>query len=158
MEEFHKLYFRFVEEDRRLRELILRFPAELRERPGEGKLLGLKQTLAHLAQWDGFTVRFFAAKIAGAPLPPDSFSRFETEKVEERERLCRLPFGRVLTAYARATEEMLSFLRRHWLVLTERERGDFRIPLRHRAHHRELLARSLARHAHDEPRVRAGIA
>lgn len=131
------------QEDFLLRRLVAEFPRALRDLPGPRDRISCKQTLGHLAYWDDFAVRFFERKLdlaARTPPPPDDF---EKDDSSVRERVQGLPFGEVLGRYLEATGALADFLRRHWTDLSERERQDFWIPLRHRRQHRLALARTL---------------
>ena len=143
MEDLNKLLFKLRAEDRQMRVLVQRTSDSARELDGRDGRLGLKATLAHLTLWDGFAVRFFEAKLAGGDADASVFTRFETSRRHERERLCRLPFSDVFAAYERATADLESFLRRRWSDLSVKERRDFAIPVRHHKHHRQLLAGDL---------------
>jgi len=131
-----------ADEDRRLRALLDGIPAERRDRPvGEG-IMSPKETVGHLAFWDGFTVRFFAAKLVGQVDRDEKFD-FERLNREQIRQLRSRPWDEVLAAYDAATAELLRFLGARWRELSADERECFLTPLRHRRHHRLLLARSL---------------
>ncbi len=131
----------FMEEDGLLRQLLARCKPEDREVRGSGGTLSLKETLGHLAFWDSFAVRFFEEKLAGTDhsLPMD----FEKQSREELKRLRKLPFDDVLASYQNSTRELIAFLQNRWQDLSPKQRLDFHVPLKHRRHHRLLLARAL---------------
>ena len=134
----------YADEDRRLRELAGRFPVAYRDVPPETGKLGLKQTLGHLAFWDGFTVEFFRARLECGDAPPVSLAEIEQRNRAELDRIYDMPYERVLELYISATNDILAFLRAHWDGLPEEERPNFNIPLKHRRHHRRLLQKALA--------------
>jgi hypothetical protein len=133
-----------LEEDRRLRALLDRCPDELRERSGSRGVLGCKETLGHLAFWDGFAVRFFLWKLGRSDEEFDVPFNFEERSQAEVERTRQLPFAEVIHSYTQSTHRVIAFLQEHWLDLSSQERADWTISLRHRRHHRLLLQRSLA--------------
>jgi hypothetical protein len=133
----------FKEEDRLLRHRLAECPRAFRERRGPGGALSFKETLAHIAFWEDFTANFFARKTdrgSRTPAPPVDFEKLSRQAMEE---FSRLPFGEVLGRYLEATGAMTGFIREHWDDLTERERHDFWIPLKHRRQHRLALFRTL---------------
>ncbi len=132
----------FADEDRRLRELTLAFPVHLREAAPESGKLSLKQTLAHLAFWDRFTVEFFDARCHGRKTDAMSLGDFEERNRAELERTFALPFERVREVYDTATRELMGFLRDHWDDMDADLRANFNIPLKHRRHHRRLLSKA----------------
>lgn len=132
-----------MEEDRLLRHRLAECPRALRERRGPDGALSFKETLAHIAFWEDFTVNFFARKTdAGSctPTPPVDFENLSRKSMEE---FSRLPFGEVLGRYLEAFGAITDFIGTHWDDLTERERHDFWIPLKHRRQHRLTLMMSL---------------
>ncbi len=150
----------FADEDRRLLELAASCPPAWRERRGPGGTLSLKETLGHLAFWDAFAVEFFQRKlVAGAEEEDDAGALdFEQRNQQEMHRLAALPYEKVLARYQAATAAITAFLNRRWPDLSEKERTDFLVPLRHRRHHRLLLERALAAVAAQEKRRQSGFA
>jgi hypothetical protein len=148
----------FADEDRLLMELIQRCRDEARELRGPGGGLSLKETLGHLAFWDSFAVGFFQHKLTGGDANDLSDIDFEKRNRQEMRRLRGLPFDEALALYREATASLAGFLSRHWRDLSERERADFLVPLKHRRHHRMLLEKALASALSSEPRRDAGQA
>jgi hypothetical protein len=134
-----------VEEDRLLRELLERFTPAQQEQAAAGGSLGVKETVAHLAFWDSFTVRFFRAKLDPEVEPVAPPVDFEGQNSEELQRLCKLSFAEIMDLYSKSTRELLVFLQGHWHQLSGKQRHDFALPLKHRRHHRLMLAEMLAR-------------
>lgn len=133
----------FTEEDRLLRHRLSECPRVFRECRGPGGALSFKDTLAHIAFWESFTVEFFSRKTdkcSRTPIPPLEFERLNRDALEESRRL---PFGEVLGRYLEAFGAMTEFIAAHWDDLTEKERHDFWIPLRHRRQHRLSLFQAL---------------
>jgi hypothetical protein len=133
----------FTEEDRLLRHRLAECPKALRERRGPDGTLTFKETLAHIAFWEDFTVNFFSRKTDRGschPVPPFEFEKLNREAIA---KFNRLPFGEVLGRYLEAFGAMTEFIRIHWTDLTERERHDFWTPLKHRRQHRLALFRAL---------------
>jgi hypothetical protein len=129
----------FTEEDRLLRHRLAECPRVFRERRGPDGTLSFKETLAHIAFWEDFTVNFFDRKTdegARTPMPPLEFEKLSREAMAE---FSRLPFGEVLGRYLEAFGAITGFIRTHWDDLSERERHDFWIPLKHRRQHRLAL-------------------
>ncbi len=146
-----------ADEDARLRALVEGWPADRRERPGPGGAMSPKEVLGHLAFWDGFAVRTFESRLAGreaesAGLDFDRLNRAEMKQLRHR------PWAAVLAAYAEATAGLTRFLRARWHELSEEERAGFLTPLRHRRHHRLLLARALLDEGRSPPGRREGRA
>jgi hypothetical protein len=128
-----------VDEDCRMREIVQKFPPELRDvSPGDDKL-GLKDTLAHISYWDEFTVRYFEALYSGRKIPTPSFQDFEASTAELQQKLKSAPFGDIMDNYLRATRKLLGMLRTHWDMMKPEEHRNLALPLRHRRHHRRLL-------------------
>jgi len=127
-------------EDGALRRLVAAFPREIRDQRSEPEELSAKDTLGHLAYWDDFTVHFFLSKIdpASYRVPPPS--DFEAASRRAMVTMADLPYGEVLARYLEATGAMIEFLEEHWENLSERERDDFQIPLKHRRQHRLKLS------------------
>jgi hypothetical protein len=143
MDRLEALIASIVEEDRRLRALVDRLSPEAR---GRAELIGTrsaKETLGHLAFWDGFTVRFFEDRLSDRRTG-SGLADFEARDRQERKRLRGCPFAEVLTTYDAATAGLVAFLRDHWQALSDREHADLMTPLRHRRHHRLLLDRALS--------------
>ena len=133
----------FTEEDRLLRHRLAECPRAFRECRGPDGALSFKETLAHIAFWEDFTVNFFARKTdrgSRTPAPPVEFEKLSRQAMEE---FSRLPFGEVLGRYLEAFGAMTDFIRSHWDDLTEKERHDFWIPLKHRRQHRLALSPEL---------------
>jgi hypothetical protein len=136
------------EEDQLLRRYLTSVPRAARETHGTAISgsewpLSFKETLGHIAYWDDFTVQFFQCKLdtTSCMLPPPV--EFEERSREALRRVRPLPFGEVLARYLESTGALIDFLKAHWDELTERERHDFWVPLKHRRHHRISLAQSL---------------
>lgn len=137
------------EEDQLLRRFLTLLPRSDRDTHGTGDSFGadgslsFKETLGHIAFWDDFTVQFFQCKLdaASCTLPPPI--HFEERSREALSRIRPLPFGEVLARYLESTGALIDFIKAHWGELTERERHDFWVPLKHRRHHRISLAQSL---------------
>ncbi len=135
----------FTEEDRLLRHRLAECPRVFRECRGFDGTLSFKETLAHIAFWEDFTVSFFFRKIdrgSCSPQPPQDFEKLSREAMKE---FSRLPFGEVLARYLEAAGAMTDFIKNHWDDLTDRERHDFWIPLKHRRQHRLVLFQNLNR-------------
>jgi hypothetical protein len=131
------------EEDRALRRLLAAVAPADRAVRGTDGTLSFHETLAHLAVWDDFTVRFFRAKLdPQAPVAetPEEFMRRSQTVV--REAAAR-PFAETLALYQQATDALVAFVRHRWDALSERERRDFWVPVKHRRHHRAALIRAL---------------
>ena len=126
-----------------LRQYLALVPRLRRDIPGTGGSLSFKETLGHISFWDDFTVEFFQCKLdqAACMLPPPV--QFEERSREALHRIDSLPFGEVLARYLESTGALIEFLKTHWDDLTEREKHDFWVPLKHRRHHRISLAQSL---------------
>ncbi len=150
----------YADEDRRLRELARRFPVAYRDVLPETDKLSLKQTLGHLAFWDGFAVEFFRARLEDDGAAAPSLAEIEERNRAELERIYDMPFEQVMELYVAATNDILAFLRAHWDALSEGERPNFNIPLKHRRHHRRHLQKALKVFAPeldaDEAQERAG--
>ncbi len=132
-----------MDEDRLLRHRLSECPRAFRERRGPDGALSFKETLAHIAFWEDFTVNFFSRKTdlrSRQLAPPVEFEKMNRQALDE---FNRLPFGEVLGRYLEAFGAMMDFLRAHWVDLTEKERKDFWIPLKHRRQHRLELFRNL---------------
>ena len=133
----------FKEEDRLMRQRLAECPKVFRERHGPDGVLSFKDTLAHIAFWEDFTVNFFSRKTDKGscnPVPPLEFEKLSREAMVE---FNRLPFGEVLVRYLEAFGAMTEFIKVHWNDLTEKERHDFWTPLRHRRQHRLALFQAL---------------
>lgn len=133
----------FTEEDRLLRHRLAECPRVFRERRGPDGSLSFKETLAHIAFWEDFTVNFFDRKTnegAVTPTPPVEFEKLSRASMKE---FSRLPFGEVLGRYLEAFGAITAFIQNHWEDLSEKERHDFWIPLKHRRHHRLALFHAL---------------
>ncbi len=131
------------EEDQLLRRYLTSLPRSAREDHGPDGTLSFKETLGHIAFWDDFTVQFFQCKLdtASCMLPPPV--EFEKRSREALSRIRPLPFGEVLARYLESTGALIDFLMAHWNELTERERHDFWVPLKHRRHHRISLGQAM---------------
>lgn len=123
-------------EDVELRRLVGSFSRDQRDRRPEVGRLSVKDTLGHLAYWDDFTVHFFLSKVdpASCRVPPPE--DFEMASRRAMATMADLPFGEVLARYLEATSSLLDFLQEYWPRLTQKERADFQIPLKHRRSHR----------------------
>ena len=157
LDQLRTLVKAIVEEDRCLRQLMAAFPRSgLDVRIREGSL-SFKDTLGHLAFWDDFTSHFFQCKIdplsCRVPPPAD----FEKSSREAMAAMSERPFGEVLVRYLEATGALLEFLENNWNDLSEKDRSNFWVPLKHRKQHRLALAEDLQRihlpEAGDEPRA-----
>jgi len=131
------------EEDRLLRQYLALVPRSERDARGPDGALSFKETLGHISFWDDFTVQFFQSKLddASCALPPPV--QFEERSREALRKMRELPFGEVLARYLESTGALVEFLKGHWGELTERERHDFWVPLKHRRHHRISLGQAL---------------
>ena len=128
-----------------MRHRLAECPRVFRECRGPDGALSFKETLAHIAFWEDFTVNFFFRKIdrgSCTPPPPVEFEKLSRQAMEE---FSKLPFGEVLARYLEAAGAMTDFIRNNWEKLTERERHNFWIPLRHRRQHRLVLFQNLDR-------------
>lgn len=130
----------YAEEDRRLMDLVAGFPVELRDVGGRLHRYSLKQTVGHLAFWDDFAVEFYHAYCHEGCPASLSFSDFEDKNRHLLKQLCDQDWEMVLANYRRATRELCVFLTSHWDELDEDARRNFKIPLKHRRHHRRRLA------------------
>jgi len=128
----------YADEDRRLQEVVRRYPPAHRSDRLRQEGLSLIQTLGHLAFWDVYAVRFYEARLEDRAVAPMTFADFESRNRHELQRLYGLPFEQVREAYLAATRDLLDFLGRHWDDLDEQERTNFTIPRKHRRHHRHL--------------------
>ncbi len=142
MDRLEALIASIVEEDRCLRALVGRLAPEVRECAESTRMTNAKETLGHLAFWDGFTVRFFEDRLNNRRTG-SGLADFEARDRQERKRLRGCPFAEVLATYDEATTGLVAFLRHHWQDLSDREHADLITPLRHRRHHRLLLDRAL---------------
>jgi hypothetical protein len=133
----------FMEEDRLLRHRLAECPRVFRERRGTDGTLSFKETLAHIAFWEDFTVSFFSRKIDQGSCTPPAPLEFENLSRQSMEEFSQLPFGEVLGRYLEATGAMIDFIKAQWRDLSERERHDFWIPLKHRRQHRLVLFQNL---------------
>lgn len=146
----------YAEEDRRLLELARMVPPARRELRLVDSRMSLIQTLGHLAFWDDYTVGFFEARCLNQNVTPLSLQEFEKRNQHELDRLCGLPFEEALETYQAATRALVRFLRAHWDDLSELERTNFAIPLKHRRHHRRKIDASLAAWRADAAAEKAG--
>jgi hypothetical protein len=154
VEQRDSLIAALAREDQLLRRCIARCGPQRLEQSGRAGSLSPKEVFGHLAYWDDYTVDFFASRLdgVGEGVPPPR--NFEQLSRCELARIARLPFAEVERCYARATERLLEFLRRHWSDISPRQRHDFRVPLRHRRHHRQILEASLM--DEEPPQAHAG--
>lgn len=143
MEDVVTLISAYAEEDRRLRGLVERFPATLRDTRGPDDRLSLKETLGHLAFWDDFAVRFHEASLRDGETENLSLEDFEVRNRQVLDLLRNDPYEDVLDSYLQATRMLQDFLRARWQDLDERARENFKIPLKHRRHHRRRLQETL---------------
>ncbi len=132
-----------MEEDRLLRERLMKCPRELRNLKGPQGALSFKETLGHIAFWDNFTVDFFSHKLDKASMDPGPLVNFEERSRKALKTISKLPFGEVLVRYLEATGALTSFLGEHWDELSPREKHEFWVPLKHRRHHRVSLFEAL---------------
>ncbi len=132
-----------LEEDRLLRQRCTSCPRDQREIRGEDGALSFKETLGHIAFWDGFTVDFFTTKLDKTSCKPTPPVDFELQSYEALDNINALPFGEVLVRYLESTGAMIEFLQESWEKLSQREKDDFWVPLKHRRHHRIALFQSL---------------
>ncbi len=133
------------DEDELLRGRLASCPRDLREARGSDDSLSFKETLGHIAFWDNFTVEFFKAKLDKGSCTPAPPVDFEIRSREALEQVADLPFGEVLARYLEANGALLDFLGTSWSRLSDREKHDFWVPLKHRRHHRIALFRALDR-------------
>ncbi len=131
------------EEDRLLRQYLALVPRSERDAEGPDGALSFKETLGHISFWDDFTVHFFQSKLddTSCALPPPV--QFEERSREALRKMRKLPFGEVLGRYLESTGALVEFLKGNWGDLTEQEKHDFWVPLKHRRHHRISLAQGL---------------
>ena len=132
-----------LEEDRLLRGRLNDCPAEWRSVRGPQGALSFKETLSHIAFWDNFTVDFFTHKLDLKSLSPGTVVDFEERSSLALEAAAKLPFGEVLARYLEATGALTQFLGQYWTELNPRQQSEFRVPLKHRRHHRISLFQAL---------------
>ncbi|RKZ18853.1 hypothetical protein DRQ50_03285 [bacterium] len=132
-----------LDEDRILRRRITTLPSDLLAVHGPEGALSFQETLAHIAYWDDFTVKFFSAKLDPAQPSLEPPGDFMDRSEAVINAAAELPFTDVLARYLEATGALVGFISRHWDELNEKERRDFWVPLKHRRHHRIALFRSL---------------
>ena len=118
-------------------------PVKLRGERGPEGALSFKETLAHIAFWDNFTVDFFSDKLDLKSLDPNPLLNFEERSKAAMDAASKLPFGEVLARYLEATGALTQFLGKHWADLNPREQHEFWVPLKHRRHHRIVLFQAL---------------
>jgi len=118
--------------------------------------LSFKETLGHIAFWDDFTIRFFQEKLDRTTLDPLPPVNFEERSRDALRKMAALPFGEVLARYLEATGTLIEFLQANWNALSEREKYDFWVPLKHRRHHRISLFRHLNQASSPESEMAAG--
>ncbi len=145
MSQWQTLADAIIDEDRQLRRMLASCPAALREARGPDGALSFKETLGHIAFWDDFTLRFFGARLDPARRDPAAAHDLESLSREALAATGRLPFGEVLAGYLETTGALVAFIGTQWDRLTEKEREDFWVPLKHRRHHRAELETALAR-------------
>jgi hypothetical protein len=136
-----------IDEDRRLRRRLADCPAALREGRGGDGTLSFKETLGHIAFWDEFTIRFFTARLDPGhlkPVAPPDFDALSSQAIADA---AVRPFGEVLARYLEVTSALVAFISSRWDQLTQRQRDDFWVPLKHRRHHRLALEGAMGRHA-----------
>ncbi len=126
-----------------MRHRLSECPRAFRECRGADGSLSFKETLAHIAFWEDFTVNFFSRKIDEGSCTPPAPVEFETLSQQSMEEFRALPFGEVLGRYLEATGAMIEFIKTQWRDLSEKERHDFWIPLKHRRQHRLVLFQNL---------------
>lgn len=132
-----------LEEDRLLRRRLEQCPEVLREVRESGGLLSFKDTLGHLAFWDSFAVRFFTRKLDGTVENDSPPLNFEQRNRQELKRVRQLSFAEVMKLYGEATRDLITFLNSRWHELSDKQRRDLHLPLKHRRHHRLLLEKTL---------------
>lgn len=149
MDEAVMLIGAYAEEDRRLLELVERFPPAMRDLcPADGRL-SLKQTLGHLAYWDDYAIRFYDIRCHHGVTEPLSPSEFDERNRQVLELIYHDPYEDVLCSYREATRLIVTFLRVHWSDLDDASRKNFKIPLKHRRHHRRHLQKLLESLSHE---------
>ena len=141
------------DEDRQLRAVLQECPARLLEGDLGESALNPKEVLGHLAYWDELALDFFKTRVARAAAREENSGRriaepvypvnFEERSREELARIRAESFAVVLRRYGEATATLIAFLNDQWEHLSQAERNDFRIPLKHRRHHRLLLIGAL---------------
>jgi len=139
MDDVVTLIAAYADEDRRLMELVDRFPPSTRDVRGTDRRLSLKQALGHLAFWDDYAVRFYDSRCHDGDPQPLEPGEFEERNRQALELICNDPFADVLSSYRAATRALQLFLREHWQDLDDGSRENFKIPLKHRRHHRRRL-------------------
>jgi len=132
-----------VEEDRLLLSRLEQCPDAFLEMRGSGGLLSFKDTLGHLAFWDSFAVRFFTRKLDSTVENDSPPLNFEQRNRQELQRVRQLSFTEVMKLYGKATRDLITFLNSRWHELSEKQRRDLFLPLKHRRHHRLLLEKTL---------------
>jgi len=145
-----------VEEDILLRNRLAECSPQLREMRSPEDGFSFKETLGHIAFWDDFTIRFFQEKLDRTALDPLPPVNFEERSREALRIMGALPFGEVLARYLEATGLLIDFLEENWASLSEREKHDFWVPLKHRRHHRIGLFRFLNQVISQEKEMAAG--
>jgi len=145
-----------VEEDILLRNRLTECSPELREMRSPQDGLSFKETLGHIAFWDDFTIRFFQEKLDRTTLDPLPPVNFEERSRDALRKMAALPFGEGLARYLEATGTLIEFLQANWNALSEREKYDFWVPLKHRRHHRISLFRHLNQASSPESEMAAG--
>lgn len=143
MSKWQTLADAILDEDRILRGRLTAVPTQLRDRRGPDGSLSYKKTLAHLAYWDDFTVRFFTRNLDPDPVAPPLRVDFVRQSEKARQEAGGLTFGQVMARYLDATGALVGFIARRWDEMSEKQREDFWLPLEHRRHHREILFRAL---------------
>ena len=157
LDQLRTLVKAIVEEDRCLRQLMAAFPRSSLDVGIRAESLSFKDTLGHLAFWDDFTSHFFRCKVdpLSCQVPPPA--DFEKSSREAMEAMSKRPFGEVLARYLEATGSLLEFLEKYWNDLSEKDRSNFWVPLKHRRQHRLALAEDLQQlrltEAGQEPRA-----
>ena len=141
------------DEDRQLRAVLQECPARLLEGDLPESALNPKEALGHLAFWEELAVEFFKSRIARAAARGETSGRrvaepvhpvnFEQRSRDELSRIRREPFAVIYRRYGETTATLIAFLNDQWENLSPAERSDFRIPLKHRRHHRLLLIGAL---------------
>lgn len=141
MDRWQDLADAVIDEDRRLRRLLMACPAGVREQPGPGGALSFKEALGHITFWDEATLAHLQGRADPARRPLAAPTDLDAQGREAVARARQRPFGEVLAGYLEVTGALVAFIAREWERLGPREREGLAIPLQHRRHHRQELAR-----------------
>lgn len=143
MSQWQSLTDALIDEDRRLRRRIAACPQVLREGRGPGGTLSCKETLGHIAFWDEYTVRHFAARLDPTVTLPAGPPDFEALSRDALARTGRRTFADVLAGYLEVTGNLVAFIANNWERLAPGEREGLWVPLKHREHHRQELEKAI---------------